>query len=83
MKFKMEISGEDSRVSNGIEYVTVSGREVDPVPLQQFVEYGLRQEEKEHKGKLVGKIVTIQVSDIGQIFHGRPRLSGKIIEMGK
>jgi len=35
----------------------------------------------QHKGKLIGKTVTIQVTTIRSIFAGKPQLVGSIVEV--
>jgi len=72
---------EDSRVKDGVEYVTATVMEQGANPLLQMVDYGLRQEEKVHKGKLLGKTLKIQVDNIRSIFSGRPQISGNIVEV--
>ena len=78
MQVKAEVLAEDSRTKDGVEYVTLTCRELDAKPLLQMFDYGLRKEELEHKGKLLGKTVNIQVNNIRAIFSGRPQFSGSM-----
>jgi hypothetical protein len=78
MELQAQVLAEDVRVSNGVEYVTVTCMESSPNPLLQMVDYNLRQDEKQHKGKLVGKLVKLKVQTIRAIFSGRPQLSGSL-----
>lgn len=79
MNIKLTVLKEDSRMSGNVEYVTVTGMEQDKNPLLQMLDYSLRADEREHKGKLVGKVIVVQVDNIRAIFAGRPQLSGKIV----
>lgn len=80
MMIRMEVMSEDSRSSGGKEYCSITGREVGTkTPLLQFLDYSIRDEEKQHRGKLVGKTVEIHVEQIRAIFAGRPQLTGKIL----
>jgi hypothetical protein len=81
MVIKSTVLAENSRVNNGVEYVSVTALEFGPSPLLQMFDYGLREDEKSHKGKLVGKLVTIQVETIRSIFSGRPQLVGKLLSV--
>jgi len=83
MNLKMQVLNEDVRVVKNIEYVTVTGMELGEKPLLQMFDYGLRQEEMSHKGKLVGKQIEIHVESIRNIFSGRPQFSGKILSVVK
>jgi len=80
MQIKLQVLKEDSRVKDGIEYLTITGLEVAEKPLLQMLDYSLRPDEKEaNKGKLLGKVVTVQVENIRAIFAGRPQCSGTIV----
>jgi len=79
MILKLQVMAEDSRVKDGVEYVTVTCMECGKTPLLQMLDYGLRREELSHKGKLVGKVVEIQIDNIRGIFSGRPQMSGRIL----
>lgn len=78
MEIKALVLAEDTREKDGVEYVTVTCMESSPKPLLQMFDYGLRQEEKLHKGKLLGKQVTLHVNTIRAIFSGRPQMSGSM-----
>jgi len=78
MEIQAQVLAEDSRVSNGIEYVSVTCMEASPKPLLQMFDYSLRKEEMPHKGKLLGKHVKLQISSIRAIFSGRPQMSGTL-----
>lgn len=81
MVLQVQVLAENARTHNGVEYVTVTALEIGPTPLLQMVDYGLRDEEKSHKGKLVGKSVRLQVENVRAIFSGRPQLTGRILEV--
>lgn len=81
MVIKLNVIAENSRENKGVEYTTVTAIEVGPTPMLQMVDYGLRQEEAAHKGKLVGKVVTLHCEGVRAIFSGRPQLSGRILEV--
>ncbi|HEY1663075.1 MAG TPA: hypothetical protein VGI03_11710 [Verrucomicrobiae bacterium] len=76
MFIKAQVLAEDTQTRDGVEYVTVTCMESGPKPLLQMFDYGLRADEKQHKGKLVGKLVELQVNTIRAIFSGRPQMSG-------
>lgn len=81
MILKAQIMAEDVRSKDGVEYITLTAMEVSPTPLLQMFDYGLRREETAHKGKLVGKVIEIQVETIRAIFSGRPQFAGRIIKL--
>lgn len=81
MKIKVEAVKEESRESKGVEYTTVTVREVGEGALIQFLDYSLSGDEKSHKGKLVGKVMEIEISSIRSIFAGRPQLNGRILNI--
>jgi len=78
MVLNVTVLNETTQNSSGREFVTVTGIEQGPKPLLQMVDYGLRADELAHKGKLVGKVVTIQVESVRALFAGRPQLVGRI-----
>jgi len=82
MQLKLRILAESSRTYNGVEYTTATGMESGPSPLLQMVDYGLREEEKQHKGKLVGKEIVVRVEFIRDMFSGRPQCVGRIDSIG-
>jgi len=81
MTVKLRVLAENSRVANGVEYVTATGMEESDKPLLQMIDYGLRLEEMSHKGKLTGKTLELQVENVRAIFAGRPQFSGKILKV--
>lgn len=81
MIISITILAETVQTRNGVEYVTVTGMEAGQTPMLQMLDYGLRTEEREHKGKLVGKQVQIQLESVRALFSGRPQLSGKILSV--
>lgn len=83
MLLNLQILAENVQTRNNVEYVTVTGMETGPTPLLQMVDYGLREEEKPLKGKLVGKTISIQVESVRALFSGRPQLSGRLVQNGK
>lgn len=82
MRIKLAVVKEDRREKDGVEYLTVTGTEVGPYAMLQFLDYGLRQDEKIHKGKLMGKTIEIQVEQVRDVFGGRPQLVGSIVSPG-
>lgn len=81
MILDMTVLAETSQVRDGIEYTQLSALEVGGSPLLQVCDYSLTADETSHKGKLVGKVIRIQVNTIRSIFSGRPQFSGKIISV--
>lgn len=81
MTVKLTVLKEDARQKDGVEYLTVSGLEAGPTPLLQVLDYGLRADESQHKGKLLGKSLELQVESIRAIFAGRPQLTGRILKV--
>lgn len=81
MQIKIKVQSENIRPYNGKEYVTATGMEDDATPISQLLDYQLREDEMLHKGKLVGKVIRVQVTECPQIFHGRLRIDGKILEV--
>jgi len=79
MQIFMTVLREEVRKVESTEYVTLTGLEEGTTPLLQMIDYTLRTEEHEHKGKLVGKKVKIQVESIRAVFSGRPQLSGRLL----
>jgi len=78
MIIKANVLAEDVQSRDGKEYVTVTCMEQGASPLLQMFDYSLREDEKSHKGKLIGKAVELQVNTIRAIFSGRPQLSGHL-----
>jgi len=78
MKLRSVILAENVNTRDGIEYVTVTGMEQGEKPLLQMFDYTLNKADLEHKGKLVGKSVEIQVETIRAIFSGRPQFNGHL-----
>jgi len=78
---KCEVVKEDSRMGadGKTEYLscTVVESGADKT-LMQHLEYSLDASERELKGKLNGKHVEIKIVDIGDAFHGRPRIYGSL-----
>lgn len=70
---------EETQTSKGVEYPTISVREVGDHPMLQIFDYGLRRDEQDHKGKLVGKELELYVENVRSIFAGRPQINGKIL----
>ena len=83
MKLTVEVLAEDVQHRDGVEYVTVTCRELGSTPLLQMVDYGLQREEMSHKGKLVGKTVDLQIKTIRAIFSGRPQMVGTLLTVSK
>lgn len=83
MEIKAQVLAEDCRVVGGVEYVTITCMETTPNPLLQMFDYGLREEEKPQKGKLVGKAVVLHIATIRALFAGRPQMSGRMELAGK
>jgi len=81
MQLQIQVLKESSRQNQNVEYVTITGMESGPEPLLQMVDYNLREDEKPYKGKLVGKVVAVQVENIRALFGGRPQLVGKIVNV--
>jgi len=81
MVLTMSVLAESARQSNGVEYVTLTGLEHGSDPLLQMIDYTLRPEELQHRGKLGGKLVTIRVESVRAIFSGRPQLSGRLTKV--
>lgn len=79
MRIEATVVAEDAQVRNGIEYVTITCMERGTEPLLQMFDYSLREDERLHKGKLMGKPVAIQVQTIRAIFAGRPQMSGRLL----
>jgi hypothetical protein len=78
MELKATVLAEDVQTRDKIEYVTVTCLEQSEKPLLQMLDYGLRNEELSHKGKLVGKSVNLHIQNIRAIFSGRPQCSGHL-----
>jgi hypothetical protein len=82
MEMKSEVLAEDVRIvgegANAVEYVSLTCREIAPKPLLQMYDYGLRREEMQHKGKLVGKTVILHINTIRALFAGRPQMVGTL-----
>jgi hypothetical protein len=83
MQIESQVMAEQVQTRNGIEYVTVTCMERGASPLLQMFDYTLRDEEKEHKGKLIGKNVLLKVNTIRAIFSGRPQMSGSLALLAK
>jgi len=81
MTIRLMVLHETSRESKGVTYHTATGIEAGDEPLLQMLDYGLREEEQNYKGKLKGKTVTIKVEAFRDVFGGRPQVSGKIVEV--
>lgn len=81
MKIEALVMAEDVQVREGVEYVTITCMERTPEPLLQMFDYGLREEEKLHKGKLLGKEVSLRVNTIRAIFAGRPQMQGRLLQV--
>ena len=79
MVIKAEVVAEEVQARDGIEYVQLTCREIATEPLLQMFDYGLRQDELQHKAKLVGKLVELHVKTIRAIFAGRPQFSGRLV----
>jgi len=75
------VLAETTQNSRGIEYHTLTALEAGPAPLLQMIDYTLRPEEAAHRGKLVGKVIVLQVESIRSLFSGRPQLAGRILEV--
>lgn len=82
MQTKVTVLAETVQTRDGVEYVSVTCMEAGPEPLLQMFDYGLRQEEKIHKGKLVGKTMVLKWDNIRSIFSGRPQVNGRIVSVG-
>jgi hypothetical protein len=82
MELTAQVLAEDVRAKDGVEYVSVTCMEASPKPLLQMFDYGLRREEMQHKGKLVGKTVKLHVNTIRAIFAGRPQMAGTLELVG-
>lgn len=78
MTLSATVLAESVQTRDGKEYVTVTAMEASPKPLLQMFDYTLRDDERDHKGKLVGKTVELQVETVRAIFAGRPQLSGHL-----
>lgn len=83
MVIQAEVMAEDAQTRDGVEYVSVTCRELDANPLLQMFDYGLRRDEMQHKGKLMGKKVKLQITNIRAIFSGRPQMAGHLLEVLK
>jgi uncharacterized protein (UPF0218 family) len=83
MVIKANVLAEEIRQVGNVEYVSVTCMEFGANPLLQMFDYGLRGEESSHKGKLVGKTIEIQVTNIPMIFSGRPKMNGRLLSVGK
>lgn len=83
MKIEAQVLAEDVQVRDGVEYVTATCMERGLEPLLQMFDYSLREDERMHKGKLLGKPIVIKVQTIRAIFAGRPQLSGRLVSVGK
>jgi len=81
MEIKAMVLAEDAQVKDDIEYVTVTCMETGSNPLLQMFDYGLRPDEKQHKGKLVGKNLVVQIKTIRAIFAGRPQMQGSLVSV--
>jgi len=79
VKLTCSCLAESGRTHDGVEYLTATLLETGPTPLLQLMDYGLREEEKHHKGKLQGKTIELQVETIRALFSGRPQLAGRIV----
>jgi len=78
MKLEAMVLAESVDIREGREWVTITCMERNAQPLLQMFDYGLREDEKIHKGKLVGKAVSLQVTTIRSIFGGRPQMTGHL-----
>jgi len=78
MEILAKVLAESSQEKDGKEYVQVTCMEENAKPLLQMFDYSLRQDEKAFKGKLVGKLVKLTVTNIRAIFAGRPQMSGSL-----
>lgn len=83
MKIKAVVLAEDMQVRDGVEYVSITCMEQGENPLLQMFDYGLREEERIHKGKLLGKSVELQVSTIRSLYAGRPQTIGHMTVNGQ
>jgi len=81
MVVRLLVLKEEVREVQDKTYITVSGSEVASPPLLQMMDYGLRLDELQHKGKLLGKTLELQVDSIPRLFSGRPHLTGKILKV--
>jgi len=78
MQIQATVLKEETRVADGVEYVTVTCLEDSPTPLLQMVDYSLSLEERVHKGKLMGKKIKIQVDNFRSIFAGCQQATGTL-----
>lgn len=83
MTLTAKVLKETTNSRDGVEYVTLTALEESANPLLQMFDYTLRREELVHKGRLVGKVVTLQVETIRAIFSGRPQFNGQMSVNGK
>jgi len=83
MVLKCQVLKETVTTRDGVEYVSLTAMESGPRPMLQMFDYTLRREELDHKGKLVGKVVTLNVESVRAIFSGRPQFSGEITHVDK
>ena len=79
MIVNIRVLNESTREFSGKEWITITGPEESDKPLLQMMDYGLRQEESNLKGKLLGKVVQVQVENIRSVFSGRPQLVGRVV----
>jgi len=80
MLLQLTILAETVQVREGREFVTVTGIEQGTAPMLQMVDYTLKADEAaQHKGKLVGKGVSLHVESVRALFSGRPQLNGRLV----
>ena len=83
MVIEVEVKRESARVVKNVEYVSFTGRECGKSStLEQFVEYNSAPDEAKMKGQLVGKVITVEVSQIRSVFGGIPQVKGRIVKVG-
>lgn len=81
MKIEALVLAEDVQTRDGVEYVSCTCMERGTDPLLQMFDYSLREDERVHKGKLLGKELVIRVNTIRSIFAGRPQMQGKLVQV--
>jgi len=81
MKIRVQTIAENVQRKGNDEYVSIVCIEVGVSPLQQMLEFALRDDDLKHKGQLVGKELELQITSIRDVFCGRPQTAGRILDV--
>jgi len=73
------VEKEEVRKPEDTEYVQLALRETGEAAMHQYLQYNLREDEMHHKGKLVGKTITLYFEGSRGVFGFFLSATGKIL----